>query len=844
MPAKPASYSTAGAPRALLHAESIEGKEGNGTLDHWDYRELSNFYAQILKSCVKSRSLRRGKAIHASILKEGMDWDIYLHNSLISMYIKLQKNMEGAEKLFGELAERDVATWTAMISGYAKCGMLEKAFQIFVKMQEEGIQPNQFTFTTMLRASRIDQVRQIHGSVLKTEFKHIVTVGNVLIDAYASCEKIEFARQVFDEMICRSSVSWNTLIAGYAGCGLGTEATNTFVGMRESGFQSDEFSFSSALTGVSQLGSLRGGQQIHALIIRSGFESNLVVCNSLVSMYGTCGCVESASKVFSNMSYRDSISWTNMLTAYSRNGDVDSAFHLFKQLHEPDLRLCNSLISGFVQNGEGEKAFRLFRRMLQVGINVDHFTVSSVLEGSADLSTELYGKQLHGYVIKSGFESSAYVRNAVLAVYVKRGSILDAELIFRSMPERDQVSWTTMISGYSQNGEAAEALNLFRQMQHQHEMDNVAIAAVIGACSALGASDEGKQLHAYTLRHGFCPSLEISNALINMYSKCGILGYAFRIFGNMNDKDVCSWNTMIGGCAQNALGREALQLFQEMQKQDIRPDAVTFLAVLFACKSLGLVSEGFTYFHSMTEDYGISPSSLRYASMVHILGSVGKLDEAQNFVNNMPTEPDAAVYHALFRAARAYCNVQIAKHAAEKILALEPTGLATYVLQANICASVGWFDAAREIRRRMKGLGIWKTPAHSWMFCGRKIHHFMFRHRTHPQIEEIHGLLKELVSQARDLGYRPDTSFVTHDVEPYHKENFLTHHSAKLVVAFGILNAPPGAPIKAFKNVCICGDCHTFIKYVSTLVKREIVIRDPGFLHRFKDGVCSCGDYW
>jgi pentatricopeptide repeat protein len=830
-------------------------------------------YAGFLQMCVKTDTVTGGKKLHAHIIKRGFEAEeeedvMYVEHNLITMYAKLNSVVD-ARKVFDRMPNRNTVSWTAMISGYAKSsayGHGEEALKLFVAMRQSGVHPNEFTLMSVLIACiqlvNLQQGKQIHGHIIRTGFDSHIHINNALANMYAKCGDIKDSRQVFDKMSKRDTVSWNTMIAGYSQHGLGGEALEIFAEMHQAGIRPEQFAFSSVIMAIASLSSsspLEQGKHVHAYIVKTGFELNVTVNNALVTMYAKCGNIEFAARVFNKMPRRDVISWTGMITGCAHHGQVNRAFQLFQEMPEQERNSVSysAMIAGFAKNGEGENALQLFSQMQPCGIHPNHFTLASVINACADLAAKQHGRQLHAHIVKTGFESDLCIGSALIDMYAKCGIMVDAQKVFVKMPERNIVSWTGMITGYAQNGQGEDALNLFGEMQKQEHhgigfetMDKeFTLASVIGACGTLGAMGEGKCFHADILKCGLAASVGIGNALITMYAKCGSIEDSLAVFSKMHnqDRDVVSWNAMIAGFSQHGRGKEALQLFQQMQEAGTKPNGITFIGVLSACKSARLVDEGRDYFNSMSKDYGITPGIEHYVCMVDILGCVGCMDEAEDFVNRMPSyeqEDTTLVWKALFRASRIHCNVDLAKRAAEIILASEPQDPATFALVANIYASIGWWDDATIVRRMMKNRGFKKLPARSWIFEGKKLHSFLSRDRTHPRIEEIHAKLDELIRQTKAEGYEPDTSFVLHDIEPHHQEHFLTYHSEKLVVAFGLLTTPLETPIRVIKNIRICGDCHTFTKFVSKIVGKEIILRDGSCFHYFKAGHCSCGDYW
>jgi pentatricopeptide repeat protein len=301
---------------------------------------------------------------------------------------------------------------------------------------------------------------------------------------------------------------------------------------------------------------------------------------------------------------------------------------------------------------------------------------------------------------------------------------------------------------------------------------------------------------------------------------------------------------MIAGCAQHGHGKDALQLFERMEHAGVKPNHITYVCVLSACSHVGLVDEGRRYFDEMSQKHGITAKVEHFACMVDLLGRTGHLGEAEILINEMPFEPCALLWRTLLGACRIHGNIGIGKHAAERILELEPEEVSTYVLLSNIYAAAGKWDDVVSVRKLMRDRGVKKEPGISWIEVKNKVHTFLVRDKSHPQTKQIYSKLEELTRQMEVAGYVPDTNFVLHDVDEEHKDHLLSYHSEKLAISFGLISTPPGTSIQIFKNLRVCGDCHTATKFISKIVGRELIVRDANRFHHFTQGMCSCGDYW
>ncbi|XP_074565092.1 pentatricopeptide repeat-containing protein At5g66520-like [Curcuma longa] len=524
------------------------------------------------------------------------------------------------------------------------------------------------------------------------------------------------------------------------------------------------------------------------------------------------------------------------------------------------------------------EALALFSRLRFAGVLPDTFTLSFVLKACSRFPLSLLlGRAVHALVEKLGFRSDIFLLNTLVHMYASLGETASARLLFNVMPAKDVVTWNIMITHYTKTGEMAvaqqlfdsmpersirswtamiagyvqwknpsEALRLFRDMETTGMQPNeVTVVAVLAACADLGELDLGKRIHAFAMQCSIHKNnVRVCNTLIDMYIKCGCLQMARQVFDEMPERTVVSWSAMIGGHAMHGQAEEALELFSKMQEASVEPNAVTFVGLLHACSHIGLLQEGRQFFRSMSEDYSIVPEIEHYGCMVDLLSRAGLLDEAREFINKMPIEPNSVVWGALLGGAKVHKNVEMGEEAIHKLMELDPRNDGYYVVLSNIYADAGrWEDVAR-IRRMMKDRGLKKTPGRSTISLDGVVHLFVAGESEHPQIEEIHRSLDELLEKLRHHGYVPDTSAVLLDMDEKNKERVLYRHSEKLAVAFGLMNTADGTPIRIMKNLRVCSDCHAALKLISEITNREIVVRDRNRFHSFRHGSCSCKDYW
>nr|GMC95376.1 pentatricopeptide repeat-containing protein At3g12770-like [Ipomoea batatas] len=344
---------------------------------------------------------------------------------------------------------------------------------------------------------------------------------------------------------------------------------------------------------------------------------------------------------------------------------------------------------------------------------------------------------------------------------------------------------------------------------------------------------------------GFCFDVVNMTALIDMYAKCGKLSLAERVFNTVsNSGDVILWNSMITGYGVHGFGHQALSMYDQMMRQRVTPNQTTFVALLAACSHSGLVEEGIDLFEKMKREHNMKPSEKHYACFVDLLSRAGRLKDAEAFIRKMPSEPGTAVLEALLNGCRYHKNIDIGLRTADKLLHLDSTNPGIYVLLSNIYAEVRRWDIVDYIRSIMRFHRLKKIPGYSSIEIHNRVHTFFAGDDSHPNWQEIHKFLEALKSEIEACGYVPDTSCVLRDVDEKMKVKLLWGHSERSAIAFGLLSTPAGSVIRLTKNLRVCNDCHAVTKYISQIAQREIIVRDVNRFHHFRNGKCSCGDYW
>lgn len=533
--------------------------------------------------------------------------------------------------------------------------------------------------------------------------------------------------------------------------------------------------------------------------------------------------------------------------------DLDYAFRVFYQIENPNSFTWNTLIRACARSVDAKpQAIVLFQRMIEQGnVLPDKHTFPFALKACAYLFAFSQGKQAHAHIFKRGLVSDVYINNSLIHFYATCGHLDLANKVFDNMLERSLVSWNVMIDAFVQFGEFDSALKLFRRMQILFEPDGYTFQSITSACAGLATLSLGTWAHAYILRHcdhSLVTDVLVNNSLIDMYCKCGSLDIARQVFESMPKRDLTSWNSIILGFALHGRAEAALKYFDRLvEEESFSPNSITFVGVLSACNHRGMVSEGRDYFDVMINEYNITPVLEHYGCLVDLLARAGNIDEALHLVSNMPMKPDAVIWRSLLDACcKKHASVVLSEEVAKQIIESEG-GICSgvYVLLSRVYASARRWNDVGLVRKLMTDKGVTKEPGCSSIEIDGIAHEFFAGDTSHPQTKQIYGVLDLIDEKLKSRGYTPDYSQAAMvDELDDGKQSSLRLHSERLAIALGILNLKPGLPIRVFKNLRVCKDCHEVTKLISRIFNVEIIVRDRARFHHFKDGSCSCMDYW
>ncbi|OWM66323.1 pentatricopeptide repeat-containing protein At2g29760, chloroplastic-like [Punica granatum] len=523
-------------------------------------------------------SMAQLKLLHAHVVLLGLSLDNFTLGKLISFAgINENGDLQYALDVFNRIRQPNKFMFNSLIRGCSISGRdPSKAIALYRNMLASGHSPNEFTLPFVLKACASEpsywMSMLVHGQGIKLGIGSHVCVQNALMNVYIAMGMTREARKVFDEIAEKTSVSWNSMIGGYSRAGRSKETCILFRQMRESGVVPDGFTFVSLLSACSQTCDLDLGRFVHLYIEITGLEIDLFVRNALLDMYGKCGHLDSAEKIFLRMQEKNVVSWTTMLTAYAKHGFIESARELFVRMPMKNVVSWNSLLSGYSQNGQCREALSLFDEMQKAGFNPNEATLTTVLYACGQIGDVTTGEKIHAYIRETeSLQPSITLTNSLIAMYAKCGEVPIAMDIFRKMKWKNVVSWNAVIGGLALQGIGDDVIELFREMEASGIQPNgITFTGLLAACSHGGLISSGRY-YFERMSSVYSIPLEIEHyaCMIDLLGRGGLLEEAIRLIGTMPMRpDIVIWGALLGACKIHGvveIGRIVLKQLLELQ---------------------------------------------------------------------------------------------------------------------------------------------------------------------------------------------------------------------------------------------------------------------------------------
>ncbi|KAJ1262856.1 hypothetical protein BS78_09G140800 [Paspalum vaginatum] len=639
-----------------------------------------------LKSCIELRNLLLGKAIHADSLKLGLGRDNFVGSSLVGLYSKLAR-MDDSEKVFEEIVDKDIVSYTSMITGYYENidSTSRNAFQIASDMLRSNLEVNRVTLVGLL------QVAGNLGAIKEGKLVHCYSIrrgigasdevlGTSLVHMYMRCGAFQLACAVLKNSI-QSVASWNALLAGLARNGQSENAIHHFsIMVHEHKVIPDSVSYANVISACTELCNSSYAASVHAYLIRRSIPLDVVLATTLIEVYFKCSRIMRSRYLFDRLVVKDVVSY-------------------------------NTMIYGYLQSGMANEAIALLEEMMAECVAPNSATVLSLLAAIADQKDFVRGRWIHGFTIRHGLFSDVDIANQIIHMYSGCGKVAAARIVFASLEKKNLISWTTMMMGCLFSGHGGEAVQLFQSMQrHGEKPDSVTVITAVKAVSELGHLKSVKQVHCFVYRALLEKDTKTTNSLITAYAKCGRLDLSVHLFLILDHRDLDSWNSMISAYGMHGFYIKVLEMFKLMEEGNINPDGLTFSSVLSACSHVGLVKEGLSIFESMTSMYSVLPQEEHYGCIVDLLSRAGHLEEGYRLIKFSTLNNKSSALCALLSACRTHGNTILGQIISNELLALGKQNPGTYTLISEVFAHKGQWNESANIRSRAKESGLRKLP--------------------------------------------------------------------------------------------------------------------------------------
>ncbi|KAH7285582.1 hypothetical protein KP509_33G035100 [Ceratopteris richardii] len=621
----------------------------------------------------KLMCLEVGQGLHADARKMGFASNLFLCNTLVTLYGKCGSLLE-AENIVGSFAECDIVTWTALLSGYVEQGKAKEALLLYKGIYEEGMVPDERTFSIVLHACSIlseNEEMDFPGGYVKMMCLHLgqalhLDAQNLqistdpfivsgLIYLYGRCGYVAEAEMVFGSSLQKKVISWNAMLSMYNEQGEAKMSLKLYRQMEHERVVADERTFVIVLQSCCYLAQIESdalesntssslgleiGQSLHAAIKKRGLDTDSYISTALVSLYSKYGKMKEAESVFVSCPWSDTKLWNAMLSAYLDQGEAEKSLKFFTLMFHQGVILdkgtCIIALQAVCALAEKETPSRLNRRFVK------------------SLSLRI-GEKLHTFARHRGFDSDAFVGTVISSMYGKCRCIQEAEAVFAELPQKTTLSWNTMLSAYVEQGLGEQAVRLYEKMkENQVTLDEISISCLLQVSGMLEDKDLCRHVHFIIVSSGCDESIDLASTLIHAYGQCSLSADAEAIFSKLPLPDPMSWSALIAGYARGKRNSECLDAFEEMIRANIEPTGLTFLSVLLACSQAGLVDIGLGYFKQMYKDYNVPPELDHHVTVIELLYNAGEFQMLKEFVSTIPDRHDPTFWFGILVACQKY----------------------------------------------------------------------------------------------------------------------------------------------------------------------------------------------
>ncbi|RCV21817.1 hypothetical protein SEVIR_4G136200v4 [Setaria viridis] len=585
---------------------------------------------------------RLGREAHAFALKNGfLDGDErFAFNALLSMYARLGL-VDDAQRLFGSVGAADapgggLVTWNTMVSLLVQSGRFDEAVEVLYDMVARGVRPDGVTFASALPAcSQLEMLslgREMHAYVLKdADLAANSFVASALVDMYASHERVDAARRVFDMVpgVDRQLGLWNAMICGYAQDGMDEDALELFARMEaDAGVVPSETTIAGVLPACARSEAFAGKEAVHGYAVKRGIADNRFVQNALMDMYARLGDMDAARRIFAAIEPRDVVSWNTLITGCVVQGHISDAFQLVREMQQQ-----GGCTDAATEDG--------IARADEEPVMPNNITLMTLLPGCAMLAVPARGKEIHGYAVRHALDSDVAVGSALVDMYAKCGCLALSRAVFERLPRRNVITWNVLIMAYGMHGLGDEAIALFDQMVASDEAkpNEVTFIAALAACSHSGMVDRGLELfHSMKRDHGVEPTPDLHACAVDILGRAGRLDEAYSIISSMEpgEQQVSAWSSFLGACRLHRnvqLGEIAAERLFELE-----PDEASHYVLLCNIYSAAGLWEKSSEVRSRMRQRGVSKEP--GCSWIELDGAIHR------FMAGESAHPESAVVHA------------------------------------------------------------------------------------------------------------------------------------------------------------------------------------------------------
>lgn len=626
-----------------------------------------------------SKNLESIESFHACVFKFGVEKEPSIVTALVSVYAKLG-DMDSAEFLFHDMKVRNLLLWNSMISANSGHGLSEKSLELLRLMQEDGFDPDAISIISLLTSCSQLKANMLgksaHAFVIRKSIDSNLNVLNSLLAFYFDNSELVYSFRIFDRIVQKNVISWNTMISGCVDKGDAERAMLLFHHMRKAGFDFDLVTLISILPSCHVCRSSLLGLGIHGYAIRTALVTDIPLANALVSMYINCGELDAARLFFDDMPQKNVVSW-------------------------------NAILTGYRQYNLRKETIQLFNNMIEEDQKPSYVTLLNVLPACEVLHQ---GKSLHGYIIRRVIPLETPLITSLMIMYARFKNSKSCSILFHIGDKTNISIWNTIITAnlLMENGNIAFSF-FGKLLRNRIRPDNITMLNLISGCVFLKNLNICNSILAYLVKEGFDRDVAINNSLIDMYAKCGSISSSKMIFQSLQEKDNVSWSVMINGYGLHGYCEDALSLYSEMRLLGLKIDKITYMSVLSACSHAGFVEKGRMVFDSMIRD-GIEPGMEHYACMVDLLGRTGNLDEAYGILKNLLFQPCGNLVASLLGACLSHGNFKLGEEVGRLVLDLNPEDSGPYVILHNIYAAAGKWEKANNVRLLLERKQLSKDP--------------------------------------------------------------------------------------------------------------------------------------